>query len=80
MNSPGCVRIGRKRFRINVAHRRHATRQRRRHRIVAVHDGVTVAVLHRLHRHRAVAAAAAAGAGGGGRLLIVLLLRLLLLM
>lgn len=44
--SPGCIGVGGKRLRVDVAHGWHATRQRRRHRIVAVHDRIAVAVLH----------------------------------
>lgn len=43
--------FGRKRFRVNVSRRRYPPGQWRWCRIVTVHDGVAVVILHRFHRH-----------------------------
>lgn len=52
----GMVRLVGKGFGINVAHRRHATRQWRRHRIISIHYSITIGVLHRFHSHFGISA------------------------
>lgn len=47
----GCWCVGGEGFRVDIPDRRNASRQWRWHRIVTVHDRVTIRVLHRFHRH-----------------------------
>lgn len=45
------IRLVGKGFGINVAHLRYTTRQWRRYRIISIHNGITIGVLHRFHSH-----------------------------
>lgn len=55
---PCCIRFRRKRFSVDVPDGWNSTRQRRRNRIVPIHNGIAVRVFHRFHRHTAAGAAA----------------------
>lgn len=45
------IRLVGKGFGINVAHLRHTSRQWRRYRVISIHNGITIGVLHRFHSH-----------------------------
>lgn len=45
------VRLVGKGLGINITHWRHTSGQWRRYRIIAIHNGITIGVLHRFHSH-----------------------------
>lgn len=47
----GMVRLVGKGLGVDISHGGHSAGQGRRHRIVAIHDGITIGVLHRFHSH-----------------------------
>lgn len=47
----GMVRLVGKGLSVDISHGWHSAGQGRRHRIVAIHDGITIGVLHRFHSH-----------------------------
>lgn len=48
---PCCIRFRCEWFCINITYRWYAPRQRRRHRIIAVHYCITIRIFHWFHRH-----------------------------